>query len=96
MNKEGCVFYFFNESIEKTKKQKQKIHKIVKIDFFLENELTNQKKMLRFVAALSSGIQGGRYNWVTINGSGLTPIPCLNDHSSRIFLNMHTLPYYAY
>ena len=35
--KEGCVFYFFNESIEKPKKQiqKQKIHKIVKIDFFL-------------------------------------------------------------
>ena len=47
MNKEGCVFYFFNESIEKTKKQiqKQKIHKIVEIDFFLENELTNQKKI---------------------------------------------------
>ena len=43
MNKEGCVFYFFNESIEKTKKQK--IYKIVKIDFFLENELTNQKKI---------------------------------------------------
>ena len=43
MNKEGCVFYFFNESIEKTKKQK--IYKIIKIDFFLENELTNQKKI---------------------------------------------------
>jgi hypothetical protein len=46
MNKECCVFYFFNESVERTKKQKiQKIHKIVKIDFFIENELTNQKKI---------------------------------------------------
>ena len=46
MNKEGCVFYFFNESVEKIKKQKiKKIHKIVKLDFFVENELTNQKKI---------------------------------------------------
>ena len=43
MNIEGCVFYFFNESIKQTKKQK--IYKIVKIDFFLENELTNQQKI---------------------------------------------------
>jgi hypothetical protein len=46
MNKEGCVFYFFNESVEQTKKEKsQKIYKIVKLDFFVENELTNQKKI---------------------------------------------------
>ena len=46
MNKEGCVFYFFNESVERTKKEKpQKIYKIVKLDFFVENELTNQKKI---------------------------------------------------
>ena len=46
MNIEGCVFYFFNESVEQTKKQKnKKIHKIVKIDFFVENELTNQQKI---------------------------------------------------
>ena len=46
MNKEGCVFYFFNESVEQIKKQKiKKIHKIVKLDFFVENELTNQKKI---------------------------------------------------
>ena len=44
MNKEGCVFYFFNESRKKQPK-KQKIHKIVQIDFFIENELTNQKKI---------------------------------------------------
>ena len=44
--KEGCVFYFFNESVEQIKKQKiKKIHKIVKLDFFVENELTNQKKI---------------------------------------------------
>ena len=46
MNKEGCVFYFFNERVEQIKKQKiKKIHKIVKLDFFVENELTNQKKI---------------------------------------------------
>jgi len=45
MNKEleGSVFYFFNENIKQIKPKK--IHKIVKIDFFLENELTNQKKI---------------------------------------------------
>jgi hypothetical protein len=46
MNKECCVFYFFNESVEQIKKEKtKKIHKIVKIDFLVENELTNQKKI---------------------------------------------------
>jgi len=42
---ETCVFYFFNESELKIKKQK--IHKIVQIDFFIQNELTNQKKLLK-------------------------------------------------
>ena len=41
---EHCVFYFFNEN-ENTSK-KQKIHKIVKFDFLIQNELTNQQKLL--------------------------------------------------
>ena len=41
---EHCVFYFFNEN-ENTSK-KQKIHKIVRFDFLIQNELTNQKKLL--------------------------------------------------
>jgi hypothetical protein len=46
MNKECCVFYFFNESVERSKKENpKKIHKIVKIDFFVENELTNKEKI---------------------------------------------------
>ena len=43
---EGCVFYYFDQHEIKIKKQK--IHKIVKIDFFIQNELTNQKKLLNF------------------------------------------------
>jgi hypothetical protein len=44
--KECCVYYFFNESVEQIKQKKtQKIHKIVKIDLFVENELTNQQKI---------------------------------------------------
>ena len=38
---EGCVFYFFNEFENRIKKQKK--YKIVTLDFFTENELTNQK-----------------------------------------------------
>ena len=45
---ESCVFYFFNENeVTNNKfKKKQKIYKLVKIDFFIQNELTNQKKIL--------------------------------------------------
>ena len=42
---ETCVFYFFNEYEVKVKKQK--IHKIIHNDFFIQNELTNQKKILK-------------------------------------------------
>jgi hypothetical protein len=42
---ESCVFYFFNE--HEVKNKKQKIHKIVQIDFFIQNELTNQTKLLK-------------------------------------------------
>ena len=42
---EDCVFYFFNEYEYKIKKYK--IHKIVKNDFFIQNELTNQQKLLK-------------------------------------------------
>ena len=38
---EGCVFYFFNEFENRIKKQKK--YKIVTLNFFTENELTNQK-----------------------------------------------------
>ena len=38
-----CVFYFLNENEIHAKKQK--IHKIFKIDFFIDNELTNQQKV---------------------------------------------------
>lgn len=42
---QSCVFYFFNE-YEVTNK-KQKIHKIVQNNFFIQNELTNQTKLLK-------------------------------------------------
>ena len=42
---ETCVFYFFNETQNKTKKHK--IHKIMQNDFFIQNELTNQQKLLK-------------------------------------------------
>ena len=42
---DSCVFYFFNE-VEPTIKRKNKIHKIVYNDFFIQNELTNQRKLL--------------------------------------------------
>ena len=41
---ETCVFYFFNE-YELKKKKTQKINNIVQIDFYLQNELTNQQKL---------------------------------------------------
>lgn len=44
---ESCVYYFFNEVKEKQTKCK-KIHKIIKLNFFIYNELTNQKKLLNF------------------------------------------------
>lgn len=40
---ESCVFYFFYEN--ELKNKKQKIHKIYKKDFFIQNELTNQQKL---------------------------------------------------
>jgi hypothetical protein len=42
---QSCVYYFFNE--HEVKNKKQKIHKIVQIDFFIQNELTNQTKLLK-------------------------------------------------
>lgn len=42
---ETCVFYFFNETELKIKKHT--IHKIVQIDFFIQNELTNHKKLIQ-------------------------------------------------
>ena len=42
---ESCVFYFFNETNTKKKKQNKKIHKIVLDEFFIQNELTNHKKL---------------------------------------------------
>ena len=38
-----CVFYFFNEHELQIKKQK--IHKIVKLTLFIQNELTNYRKI---------------------------------------------------
>ena len=40
----NCVFYFFNEHEIQIKKQK--IHKIVKLNFFIQNELTNHQKLI--------------------------------------------------
>jgi hypothetical protein len=40
---ETCVFYFFNEHEIQIKKQK--IHKIVTFNLFIQNELTNHKKL---------------------------------------------------
>ena len=46
---EGCVFFCFNRKETQTKTEKiSKIHKIVQIDFFVDNEITNQKKLLKF------------------------------------------------
>jgi len=42
---ECCVFYFFNENELQIKKQK--IHKIFKIDFFIQNELTNHQRLCK-------------------------------------------------
>ena len=42
---ESSVFYFFNEY--EVRNKTQKIHKIVQIDFFIQNELTNQTKLLK-------------------------------------------------
>jgi hypothetical protein len=42
---DSCVFYFFNEN--EVKINKSKIHKIVQIDFYIQNELTNQQKLIK-------------------------------------------------
>jgi hypothetical protein len=42
---ESCVYYFFNEY--ENNNRKEKIHKIVKLDFWIQNELTNQKKIIK-------------------------------------------------
>lgn len=44
---EGCVYYFFNEYENNNKNEK--IHKIVKLDFWIRNELTNQKKIIKIL-----------------------------------------------
>ena len=43
---ESCVFYHFDK-FDKLPIKKQKIHKLFKNNFFIQNELTNQKKMLK-------------------------------------------------
>jgi hypothetical protein len=42
---DSCVFYFFND-VEPTITRNNKIHKIVYNDFFIQNELTNQRKLI--------------------------------------------------
>ena len=42
---ETCVFYFFNEY--ELKNKTQKINKIVENNFYLQNELTNQQKLIQ-------------------------------------------------
>ena len=42
---DSCVFYFFNEHEIQIKKQK--IHKIVKLNLFIQNELTNHQKLFK-------------------------------------------------
>ena len=43
----NCVFYFFNEHEQQIKKQK--IHKIVKSNLFIQNELTNHQKLIHII-----------------------------------------------
>jgi len=40
---ECCVFYFFNEN--ELQMKKQKTHKVVKSDFFIQNEIRNHKRL---------------------------------------------------
>lgn len=42
---ESCVIYFYNEY--ELIKLNKKIHKIIKNNFFIQNELTNQKKLIK-------------------------------------------------
>ena len=44
MEKEGCVFYFFNEPVKK-RKRKKNVHKVCLNNFYLTNELTNIKRI---------------------------------------------------
>ena len=44
MEKEGCVYYFFND-IAKGRKKKKTIHKVIINSFYAMNELTNIKKI---------------------------------------------------
>ena len=44
MEREKCVFYFFNEPAKK-RKRKKAIHKVVLNNFYLTNELTNIKRI---------------------------------------------------
>ena len=42
----SCVHYFFDEYENKNTNKKNKIHKIIKSDFWIQNELTNRKKVI--------------------------------------------------
>ena len=45
--RDTCVFYFFKDSEPTTKNRKNKIHKLVYNDFYIQNELTNQQKLIK-------------------------------------------------
>jgi hypothetical protein len=67
---ESCVFYFFNE--DEIKIKKQKIHKIVKTDFFIQNELTNYQKLFKIK-------DRKRYFYICENSSKLKITEILED-----------------
>ena len=71
---ESCVFYFFNETTEKQKKS-NKIHKIVKKDFFIINELTNQLKL--------KNIQNNTHFYLCNNNSELKLVE-IQDNTHKI------------
>ncbi len=44
---DSCVFYFFKDSEPTSKNRTSKIHKLVYNDFYIQNELTNQQKLIK-------------------------------------------------
>lgn len=71
---QSSVFYFFNEFEQKNKKQK--IHKFVQINFFIQNELTNQQKLFQIK-------DKNKYFYLCENTSQLQ-ITHINDNDTKI------------
>lgn len=72
---ESCVFYFFNEYEVKHNKNK-KIHKIVKNNFFIQNELTNHQKLLQ--------TQNRKNLFYLCENTSQLKITQINEHNTQI------------